>query len=199
MLSASISTRACSREHALLVKQPPRSNGGWATLQTCRLLMRLSTVSFANMACNSFLTKPQRFPTCTDRGRIVISVWRSIEHCPWQAAIADAVERNMGSEQAAQIRSAFSFGEADQLQQVIIAAGFRGVEIRIERETIRHASMAEYVPGYISATPVAAAVAGLDTEAQAKITTDVRDALAAYRVGDGLAAPIEAHVAIGYR
>jgi hypothetical protein len=33
------------------------------------------------------------------------------------------------------------------------------------------------VPGYISATPVAAAVAGLDKEAQAKITTDVRDAL----------------------
>lgn len=134
-----------------------------------------------------------------DRGRIVVSVWRSIEHCPWQAAIADAVERNMGSEQAAQIRSAFSFGDADQLQQVIVAAGFRGVEIRIERETIRHASMAEYVPGYISATPVAAAVAGLDKEAQAKITTDVRDALAAYRVGDGLAAPIEAHVAIGHR
>lgn len=134
-----------------------------------------------------------------DRGRTVISVWRSIEHCPWQAAIADAVERNVGSEQAAQIRSAFSFGDADQLQQVIVAAGFRGVEIRIDRETIRHASIAEYVPGYISATPVAAAVAGLDKKAQAKITADVRDALAAYRVGDGLAAPIEAHVAIGHR
>jgi len=134
-----------------------------------------------------------------DRGRTVISVWRSIEHCPWQAAIADAVERNVGSEKAAQIRSAFSFGDADQLQQVIATAGFRGVEIRIERETIRHASLTEYVPGYISATPVAAAVAGLDKEAQAKITTDVRDALAAYRVGDGLAAPIEAHVGIGHR
>ncbi|MET4315305.1 hypothetical protein ABIC01_008332 [Bradyrhizobium sp. RT4b] len=59
-------TRACSREHALLVKQPPQSNGGWATLQTCRLLMRLSIVSFANMACNSFLTKPQRFPKCIE-------------------------------------------------------------------------------------------------------------------------------------
>ena len=59
--------------------------------------------------------------------------------------------------------------------------------------------MAEYVPGYISATPIAAAVAGLGKEAQAKITTDVRDALAAYRAGDGLAAPIEAHVAIGHR
>ena len=74
-----------------------------------------------------------------DRGRIVVSVWRSIEHCPWQAAIADAVERNVGSEQAAQIRSAFSFGDADQLEQVIVAAGFRGVEIRVDRETIRHA------------------------------------------------------------
>jgi hypothetical protein len=101
-----------------------------------------------------------------DRGRIVISVWRSIEHCPWQAAIADAVERNMGSEHAAQIRSAFSFGDADQLQQVIVAAGFRGIEIRVERETIRHASIAEYVPGYISATPVAAAVAGLGRHKQ---------------------------------
>jgi len=134
-----------------------------------------------------------------DRGRIVVSVWRSIEHCPWQAAIADAVERNMGSEHAAQIRSAFSFGDADQLQQVFVAVGFRGVEIRMERETIRHASMAKYVPGYISATPVAAAVAGLDKEAQAKLNTDVRDALAAYRIGDGLAVPIEAHVAIGHR
>ena len=134
-----------------------------------------------------------------DRGRIVVSVWRSIEHCPWQAAIADAVERNMGSEQAAQIRSAFSLGDANQLRQVIIAAGFRRVEIQIDRETIRHASIAEYVPGYLSATPVAAAVAVLDKEAQAKIITDVRDALAGYRVGDGLAAPIEAHVAIGHR
>jgi len=70
---------------------------------------------------------------------------------------------------------------------------------RIERETIRRESMAEYLPAYISATPVAAAVAGLDKEAQAKITTDVRDALAAYRVGDGLAAPIETHVVIGHR
>jgi hypothetical protein len=39
----------------------------------------------------------------------------------------------------------------------------------------------------------------LDKEAQAKITADVRAALAVYRVGDGLAAPIEAHVAIGHR
>jgi ubiquinone/menaquinone biosynthesis C-methylase UbiE len=135
----------------------------------------------------------------TDRGGVAISVWHSIEHCPWQAAIADAVERNIGTEEAAKIRSAFSLGDADQLRQLLVAAGFRDIETRIDRETIRHSSMAEYVPGYLAATPVAPAVAGLDNEAQAKIATDVRDALAAYRVGDGLAAPIEAQVAIGHR
>jgi SAM-dependent methyltransferase len=56
-----------SREHALLVKQPRRLNGVWAALQTCRLLMRLSTVSLANnMACSSFLIKPPPFPKCTE-------------------------------------------------------------------------------------------------------------------------------------
>ncbi len=35
------------------------------------------------------------------------------------------------------------------------------------------------MPGYISATPVAAAVAGLDKEVQAKITADVKARLAA--------------------
>ena len=82
---------------------------------------------------------------------------------------------------------------------LLLPRDFGASKFKIERETIRHASMADYVPGYISATPVAAAVAGLDKEAQAKFTTDVRDALAAYRVGDGLAAPIETHLAIGYR
>ncbi len=132
-------------------------------------------------------------------GRLLVSVWRSIEHCPWQAAIADAIDRNVGSEPAAQVRSAFSFGDAEQLRQIIVAAGFHDVEIRVEPETIRHASLAEYVPGYISATPVVGAVADLDAAVQRKVVADVRDALAAYLVGDGLAVPIEAHLAIAHR
>jgi len=186
-----------------MLRQPPRSNGVWAALQTWRLLMRLSIVSFANMACSSFLTKPQRFPKCIECWPIEVG---QLSASGVQSSIAPGKRRSLMQlsvmwevNRLRKIRSAFSFGDADQLQQVIVAAGFRGVKIRIDRETIRHASIAEYVPGYISATPVAAAVAGLEKEAQAKITADVRDALAAYRVGDGLAAPIEAYVAIGDR
>jgi ubiquinone/menaquinone biosynthesis C-methylase UbiE len=120
-------------------------------------------------------------------GRLLVSVWRSIEHCPWQSAIADAIERHVGKAQAALVRSAFGFGDAEQLRQNVVDAGFRDVEIRVEGETIRHASLEEYVPGYISATPVAGAVAGLDAAVQNEIVADVRDALGAYRAGDGLA------------
>jgi len=135
----------------------------------------------------------------TPGGRLLVSVWRSIEHCPWQSAIANAIDHHVGSEPAALVRSAFSFGDPEQLRQTVVSARFRDVEVRVESETIRHASLAEYVPGYISATPVAGAVAGLDAAVQRKIVADVRDALAAYLVGDGLAVPIEAHLAIAYR
>jgi ubiquinone/menaquinone biosynthesis C-methylase UbiE len=132
-------------------------------------------------------------------GRLLASVWRSLEHCPWQSAIADAIDHNVGPEPAAVVRSAFSFGDADQLRQSVIDAGFGNVEIRVEAETIRHASLEEYVPGYISATPASSAVAGLDAAIQRKILEDVRNALKPYQDGEGLAAPIEAHLAIGYR
>jgi len=97
------------------------------------------------------------------------------------------------------VRSAFGFGDAERLRQSIVEAGFTDVEISVEAETIRHAPLDEYVPGYISATPVAAAVAGLDAAVHSEIVADVRNALGAYCVGDGLAAPIEAHLAIAYR
>ena len=132
-------------------------------------------------------------------GRLLVSVWRTLDRCPWQSAIADAINRHVGEKQAALVRSAFSFGDAEQLRQSIVDAGFRDVEVRIEAETICHPSLEEYVPGYISATPVAGAVAGLDAGVQGKILDHVRSALEPYRVGDGLAAPIEAHLAIGYR
>jgi ubiquinone/menaquinone biosynthesis C-methylase UbiE len=169
--------------------------------------MQFDDASFDVMLCQHGL---QFFPdkaaalsemhrVLTPGGRLLVSVWRSIEHCPWQSAVADAIDHHVGSEPAVLVRSAFSFGDPEQLGQTIVSAGFRDVEVRVEAETFHHASLAEYVPSYISATPVAGAVAGLEAAVQRKIVADVRDALAAYLVGDGLAVPIEAHLAIAYR
>jgi len=135
----------------------------------------------------------------TPAGRLVVSVWRALDFCPWQRAIGDAVERYVSLEAGKQIRSAFSLGDANLLRDTIGSAGFRNVEIKVEPETIRHSSLQEYVPGYLSATPVGAAVANLNSKAQSEIIAAVRDALAEYVVDHGVAAPIQTHVAIAYR
>jgi ubiquinone/menaquinone biosynthesis C-methylase UbiE len=196
--------------NAGMLEQARGSSENFAAIDWCEASvtnMPFTDASFDLMFCQHGL---QFFPdkaaalaemhrVLTPGGQLLLSVWRSIEHCPWQSAIADAVGHHVGSEAATLIRSAFNFGDSEQLRQTIVSAGFSNVEVRVEAETIRHGSLAEYVPGYISATPIAGRVAGLDVAVQQKIVSDVRDALAAYLIGDGLAVPIEAHLAIAYR
>jgi len=130
-------------------------------------------------------------------GRLVLSVWRRISHCPWQRAVADALERHMSVEAAMGIRGApFALGDGEELRALITAAGFRTVRIRIGSQMIRHTSLEEFVPGYLSATPVAGVAATLEEPKRAAILRDVKTSLQAYLDDDGLAAPIEAHVVV---
>lgn len=129
-------------------------------------------------------------------GRLAVSVWRGLEFAPWQLAVADALARHIGSEAANGIRGAFALGDGEELRAVVAGAGFRDVRLWIESQMIRYPSLAEFVPGYLSATPVASAVAGLDAGIQGAIVQDVTDALRAHMDGGGLATPIEAHVVV---
>jgi ubiquinone/menaquinone biosynthesis C-methylase UbiE len=129
-------------------------------------------------------------------GRLVLSVWRRISHCPWQRAVADALERHVGTEAATGIRGAFALADREELRSLISAGGFRTVRIRIDSQMIRYPSLEEAVPGYPSATPVAAVAATLDEPTRAAILRDIKTSLQPYMDDDGLAAPIEAHVAV---
>ena len=84
-------------------------------------------------------------------GHVVLSVWRHISHCPWQRALADALERHVRD---------------------------------------------EFVPGYLSATPVAGIIAKLVQPTRAAILQEVKTSLQPYVDDDGLAAPIEAHALV---
>jgi ubiquinone/menaquinone biosynthesis C-methylase UbiE len=129
-------------------------------------------------------------------GHLVLSVWRRISHCPWQRAVADALERHVGADAATGIRAAFALADREELRSLITAAGFRTVRIRIDSQMIRYPSLEEFVPGYLSATPVAGMVAKLDELTRAAILEEVKTSLQPYIDDDGLAAPIEAHVLV---
>jgi SAM-dependent methyltransferase len=129
-------------------------------------------------------------------GRFVLSIWRGLPHCPWQQAVAEALERHVSAEAAASIRAPFALGDAAELRALLMGAGFRTVHIRIESQMIRHPSLEAFVPGYLSATPVAGVVATLEEATRAAILREVKTLLHAYVDDDGLAVPIEAHLVV---
>lgn len=129
-------------------------------------------------------------------GHLVLSVWRGISHCPWQRVVADALEHQVSMDAAMGIRGAFALGDREELRALIAAAGFRSIRIRIDSQMIRYPSLEEFVPRYLSATPVAGVAATLDERTRGAILREVKASLQAYLDDDGLGAPIEAHVVV---
>jgi ubiquinone/menaquinone biosynthesis C-methylase UbiE len=129
-------------------------------------------------------------------GRLVLSVWRGLPHCPWQRAVAEALERHVSTEAAASIRAPFALGDTTELRALLMEAGFHTVHIQIESQMIRHPSLEAFVPGYLSATPVAGVITTLEEPTRAALLQKVKTILHAYVDDDGLAVPIEAHIVV---
>ena len=132
-------------------------------------------------------------------GRLVLSVWRALEHCPWQRAVADALENHVSEATATSIRVPFALGESEEINSLLKDAGFRDVQIGIANHTIRHVSLEEFVPGYLFATPVASTAADLDERVLTAIVDEIRASLRSYIDDNELAIPISTHVAVAFK
>ena len=136
-------------------------------------------------------------------GRLALSVWRSLQHAPWERIIAEALERHVSPEAGAGMRTSPSFGDAEALRALITKAGFREVCIHIViltmRHPMRHPSPAEFISGQLAALPFAGAIAALEASAQAALLNDILAATQPYTDDQGLAVPKEAHVAVALK
>lgn len=127
-------------------------------------------------------------------GRLALGVWRSLEHHPFYIVLIAALERYVSAEAAAHLRAPFALPQAETLRALVGAAGFQDIRIRIRGRMTRAPSLGDYVLGYLSGTPMAAAVTALDTTTRAAMVEYVCTALQDYVDDDGLAAPMEAHL-----
>ncbi len=130
-------------------------------------------------------------------GRLALSVWRAIQHNPFQVAVAEALVRRVGPAAAAPLQAGFSLGSAEELHALIADAGFRAVAIRPATKMLRVGSPEEFIRGWLMGSPMAEAVAQMDNGARAALFRDVITALAPYARDGVLAFPMEAHVALG--
>jgi ubiquinone/menaquinone biosynthesis C-methylase UbiE len=132
-------------------------------------------------------------------GRLALSVWRALERQPFFVALVDAIEAHLGAEVAALQRAAFTLGDADELRGLVTAAGFRTPHVRLVVKLMRAPSLAEYLRGYVAATPMAGAVAAMDDATRTTMFQTLQNTLRPYVDDTGMAVPMEGHVVVARR
>jgi ubiquinone/menaquinone biosynthesis C-methylase UbiE len=131
-------------------------------------------------------------------GRLGLSVWRPLQRHPFFMALTEGLKHYVGEESAATLATAFTLGGRKELRTLIAEAGFQDVHVSLTVRLMRATSLGTFVPGYLEATPVAGAVAALDDSNRTFMLHDVAQRLASYMDDDGLAAPMECHVATAH-
>jgi ubiquinone/menaquinone biosynthesis C-methylase UbiE len=128
-------------------------------------------------------------------GRLAVMVWRSIEHSPGFAALAEALDRHVGAAAGALMRAPFALGDEAQLRELIGAAGFVQTRIRPAAGEVRFASARDLVVAYGSGSPLVAHLAGVDDATREALVAEVESALRPWTSDTGLSFPIEALLA----
>lgn len=130
-------------------------------------------------------------------GRLVALVWRALDHSPGFATLAAALERNVSPAAAAVMRAPFVFGDStDELRGLLTQAGFKTVRVGAEVRMVRFASPAAFVRNQVAGSPLASHVAAVDDTAREALIREVTAAMQAHVNDDGLAFPIEGHIAV---
>jgi SAM-dependent methyltransferase len=109
-------------------------------------------------------------------GRIVLSVWRAIEHSPGFQALGQVWAHYVSP--SAAVLPPFVLGEGEGLAAEVEAAGFRDVQSTVASRLLRYASLEEFVVPYIEASPMATAWSELDEQTRASVVRDAKSVLA---------------------
>jgi len=133
-------------------------------------------------------------------GHAGASVYTAIDRNPAADALADAVDRHLGEGTSEAKRSEHSLADPDELRRLFDEAGFASAESATVTQTVRFASVEEWVEIQFAATPLAALVADLDSTQRdqivGRVSAAVGEALARFTSADSFSFPQEAHVVI---
>jgi SAM-dependent methyltransferase len=78
-------------------------------------------------------------------GRLVVMVWRSIDHSPGFVVLAEALDRQIGPAAGALMRAPFGLGDEGSLRGLVAGAGFREVGVDRQAGMVRFGSARELV------------------------------------------------------
>ena len=134
----------------------------------------------------------------TTEGRVMVSVWRSIDTSPAVAALQRAIESH-APDAAGFLPFAFSMTNGDDLREALRDAGFDDIRLRIEIGAARFGSVGDFLATYLGSTPVGGIISALPDDRRAALADDVVHSVSRYTDDYGLTFPQETHVASGRR
>jgi ubiquinone/menaquinone biosynthesis C-methylase UbiE len=137
----------------------------------------------------------EMYRVLTPEGRLSLMVWGDIDHSPGFRVLAEALAKHVGADAAAMMQAPFSLSEIDELRALIATAGFRDILPSSAQGAVRFPSSARLVQDYVAGSPLAGYVAKVSDQARETLLSEVSQALHSYATKDGLAFPIEAHLA----
>ena len=130
-------------------------------------------------------------------GRAVLSAWRGIEHSPGCVVLADALTRHISPEAGALMTSGpFGLSDPEELRTLIAGAGFGEITISPVAKVLRFPSPEEFVVRYAASSNLGSLIADADDDGRAAFLAEVSAGLQSYVDAQGLAFPIESHVAV---
>jgi len=156
-------------------------------------------VAYCQLGLQFFPDRPaalrEMYRVLVSGGRLGLMVWQGIQRSPGFGVLAAALARHVSIEAAGIMRAPFALAEADELRTLLATEGFREITIQPVAGAVRFPSVARFVKDYVGGSPLSGHVAKVPDEARAALVSEVTDALTSYVANDGLAFPIEAHLA----
>ncbi|WP_433364577.1 class I SAM-dependent methyltransferase [Actinoplanes sp. CA-142083] len=125
-------------------------------------------------------------------GRLALALWCDISRAPGFAALATVLDRHGAPGDL--MRAPFRLPDADRVHLLLTGGGFTAVDRTTRVLMVRFPSVPEFFARQVAASPLAAALAPLDTATRQAMIEDLGEVLAGHLDGEGLLFPAEAHL-----
>lgn len=132
-------------------------------------------------------------------GRLGVSVWRPLEYNPGYVVLAGALERHVGEDAAAVMRSPFPEWGAEDVRGWAREAGFDQSTVTIQVGSMRYPSVEAFVRREAASSPLSEPLGALDSALWSELVRDVADGLDEYTDDEGVVFPMETYFLIARR
>ncbi|CAN5783739.1 methyltransferase domain-containing protein [soil metagenome] len=128
-------------------------------------------------------------------GRVALSVFRGLMHCPGYDHFMRAVRQHVGEDAATMVASPFSFDDPDRVRSLLLHAGFTNIDLRIEVDLERYPDPSEMVRMEVESTPLAPLFHQLTPQTVDALVQTLATDLADHTDDGGIAFPAQAWIA----